>query len=219
MIRYIRIFSPWILVMLLTAGAGAMAGKFNNRWGQPVDLIAAGERLDQVRQNFGDWEMLQEFEFDADVAQMLQCSGHLHRAYRHKPTGDVVNMFVIVGPPGPISVHTPEICYSSRDYDIIAPRERLSVGDGQTFWGLSMRGNDLMANAMHIAYAWSAGQNWQAAEQPRFTFGGQPLLYKLQLSSRTADNLPESAEKTSERFLKEFLPVIQADLLGSASAS
>ena len=50
---------------------------------------------------------------------------------------------MIAGPAGPISVHTPEICYSSRAYSIQEPRVQTAVSDknGRThsFWSVSFR--------------------------------------------------------------------------------
>ena len=59
-------------------------------------------------------------------------------ALRQPKTGATVDLAIIVGPGGPISVHTPEICYSSRAYSIEEPRRRMQLSDGDghkhSFW-------------------------------------------------------------------------------------
>ena len=91
---------------------------------------------------------------------------------------------VIVGPPGPISVHTPEICYSGAEYTQIGERQAVFLGDGgakQSAW-LTQFPRTTSRGMACVYYAWSDGGNWKAADQPRVSFAGRPLLYKFQLA-------------------------------------
>jgi hypothetical protein len=140
----------------------------------------------------------------------LQCAGYVSRSYEHQPTGGMVNMVLIVGPPGPTSVHIPDVCYASRDYRQQGPREsvRVESEDGTQagqFWSLTMRPNDLTAVPLRSYYAWSAGDEWVAAENPRLTFGGESLLYKVQLAASITGDGKADTSDPGKLFLKSFL--------------
>ena len=141
---------------------------------------------------------------DPDAVEMLQCAGNTQRTYRNRTTGQIVNMFMIVGPPGPTAVHTPEICYSSRDYDRIEPRQRAQIRESQlpdeSFWETVFRANDLRADVLHVWYSWNDGNGWRAADNPRFAFARHPFLYKLQLAATagpTSTALPTTRAEVS----------------------
>ena len=142
--------------------------------------------------------------------EVLQCSGYVSRSYAHRLTGDLVNMVLLVGPAGPTAVHTPDVCYSSQDYTQTGPREVVQVkaaSSGQTgsFWMLKLRPNSLEAKPLTSYYAWSDGQRWEATENPRLTFGGKPMLYKLQLAASTPPTSDSSKPDPGRLFLQSFL--------------
>jgi hypothetical protein len=61
-----------------------------------------------------------------------------------------------------------------------------------------------------VYYAWRRFDGpWQAPDDPRWTLGGQPMLYKLQLA---CDALPAPGESSDSdavhRFLTDLLPVL-----------
>jgi hypothetical protein len=146
---------------------------------------------------------------------MLQCPAHLSGVYEHRQTGDVLTLAVIVGPPGPVAVHTPEVCYSSREYTITDERQRVSVkgphGD-HTFWGLPLRANSLDASALRVLYGWSSGTIWEAADHPRFGYSGLPYLYKLQLAVTDQGKDATDFDPALD-FVAEFLVQLQPRLV------
>ena len=118
-------------------------------------------------------------------------------------------MVLLVGPAGPTSVHTPDVCYRSQDYIQEAPREAVGIkaraedgGQGGSFWMLPLRPNQLEAKRLRSYYAWSDGERWEATENPRLTFGGKSLLYKLQLAAPAPS---DPSEDLGRLFLQSFL--------------
>jgi hypothetical protein len=218
--KRLRPYFLLLLVLAITVTSGAIAGVLGNRWGEPADLALAGRRIDQIPKSFGDWELDFAGPLEDDVVEVLQCVGHTHRRYRNRRTGESVGLFVIVGPPGPTSVHTPEICYSSQDYQMVEKPTRFTVSDVQSgdeaFWSMRFRSNSLDGHALHVAYAWNSGQGWQAPTQPRFTFGGAPLLYKLQLSASAINKPGAEPLNSCEAFLQQFLPQLDRALFSPA---
>src|SRR5262249_36917537 len=130
---------------------------------------------------------------------------------------------VIVGPPGPVAVHTPEICYSSRDFAIKGERRLMTVKDANqqthSLWELNLKSRAPGGNALRVAYAWSPGGNWEASAHPRFAFGGLPYLYKLQVSVTANDDSKSSGFDPCQDFLSNFLSQLQPRLVGASGAT
>jgi len=209
-----------IAVGLTIAGSG-IQGYYNNRWGMPIALPIAGEKLATVPENFGDWRMKSSEPWGPQVTNMLHCAGHISRVYENLNTYQTVNLAVLVGPPGPTSQHIPEICYSSKAYDIESERERFSIarggGKADEFWGLTFRSLDAAVGLLRVAYAWSAGESWVAPDSARLSMRKHRVLYKIQLASP----LPAGADlrhvDPCREFLNGFLPVLQKAMVKPSS--
>src|SRR6476620_489551 len=110
---------PWIflftgtVVLFGTLWGSWLQGRMVNQRGANNELLmtAAKQLKEPLSIQLGNWKLLNENAFSEDVVRLLQWPAHLSRSYINQQTGDVVNLMVIVGPPGPISVHRPEICY------------------------------------------------------------------------------------------------------------
>jgi hypothetical protein len=161
--------------------------------------------------------MVQEEQLAKEVAEVLHCYGSVQRVYQHDSTGTKVSFVVLFGPMGPISVHTPEICYSSRDYSVATQREALVVQAtpevNDQLWDLRLKANRASGQPLRVLYGWTCNGVWQATERPRFSFAGKPYLYKLQLAVATPAKQQQS--DMCENFLQEFLPVLRPFLLKS----
>lgn len=211
---------------VLTIVSGAVHGRLSNRWGTPADIPAVADLLTRVPAEFGPWQKESDTRLDARVEEMLECAGYVNRTYRHSTTQERVHVAILLGPPGPIAVHTPEICYSSQDYTItekphpvtIEPRGQAATptaaGSAHTLWATTFRSNALDGAALRVYHGWSDGGPWSAPEQPRYTMAGSPYLYKIQLAG------PSSADADTEdvgrQFLEDFLPVLQKHIKKSA---
>jgi hypothetical protein len=214
MIKDYQVSSSRIHLALAMAGvalvlaAGAAYGHYARRWGAPPDLDAAAQRVVSMPKQIGNWHLDQEEEMSAGTIQMLECAGYVNRRYVDTTTGESVSIAVIVGPPGPIAVHTPEICYSSRNYKLAREREttRLVAPDGKAhqFWNTGFSSRGARAEGLNVLYAWSAGDEWIAAKSPRFEFATSPALYKLQIACLQNES-EDSGKSANIRFLKELL--------------
>lgn len=200
----------WLVLGVgMTLVSGLLHGHMTQRWGQDSLLLAAAAHLQQFPIEVPGWRLQDTMELPPEALEMLQCPAYLQRLYVHEATGQAVNLAVLVGPAGPMSVHTPEICYPSRDYAILQARERVNVpvGDGQTdqFWALTLGSPGVHGGRVRVYYGWHAGAGWQAPEQPRFSLAGRPFLYKLQLAA-TLPREDTAARDPCAEFLDSFLP-------------
>ena len=203
----------WLFVVLgivITLSSGIVYGRLSQRWGAAPDLVAAAQHLQTFPTRLGTWELLEEKPMSENATRMLECAGHIHRDYIDRKTGQTISMFVIVGPPGPTAVHTPEICYSSRAYTRQGERRTTKLTDvnqnPSTFWSVRMRSRSVIGgDTLSVYYAWNDGTGWQASESPRFEYGGRPMLYKIQLAGRVADKSENETTSPCHQFLTELL--------------
>lgn len=200
-----------ILVAVLSIVSGMVQGRMSNRWGPSEFMQTAGKQLDKIPTQFGSWQMLSSQEMSEEARNQLECEGYIYRTYKNQKTGEIVNMTLFVGPAGPTAVHTPEICYSSRAYKQLAPRECTTLLDRSKqedkFWSLTFRSTGVNADMLQVYYAWSTGDHWLAAGNPRFSLAGQPYLYKIQLASRVPFFADIKNYDPCKNFLRDFLPV------------
>jgi hypothetical protein len=191
---------------LLTAATGFVYGRWTQRWGPAPSLVAAAERVREMPTEFGDWKLLQDQSMSPGVIETLQCAGFAKRIYINRTTGDRVAVALIVGPSGPTSVHTPEICYSSRNHEIAEPRQQQlfhqSGGAAHSLWSTVFRSRNADGTTLHVYYGWSTGGPWIASPSPRFQFGGHPLLYKIEFSTEVS---PTEDGDPCQGFFKDLL--------------
>lgn len=207
--------SPGATALLVSFGvtlvllSGVVYGHYSRRWGTPPDLAAAAKRLESFPTEIGDWRSQSDHELSNSVQQMLECAGYVSRTYVNLKTGNAVTMAVLVGPPGPIAVHTPEICYSSRDYSIDGQREAIRFADGDSppdyFWNTQFQTRDVFADRLSVYYAWSDGDKWIASRSPRFEFAASPCLYKIQLAGTVSKQADPKQDDPPTQFIHALL--------------
>jgi len=206
-------------VLFGTLWGGWLHGRMVAPSGRNSELLGtAVKRLKEpVAERHGNWRMVKEIPFTDDVLEMLQNPAYINRSYMHQQTGDVVLVTVIVGTPGPVSVHTPEVCYGSQNFAILGDRSHVKVVDREknehSFWQVSMEAKNSAVAPQTVLYAWSTGDFWSAVSDPRLAHAGGPYLYKIQLAGP-----PSSAKdefKAWEDFLQWFLPDLEANLIST----
>jgi hypothetical protein len=197
------------LGLTMTVATGLVYGHLSQRWGAAPDLVAAGRHLESLPTQIADWELVREEPIQKNVIEILSCAGFVNRQYVNRRSGDTINIAIMVGPSGPISVHTPEVCYSSRAYSIQEPREFTAIpgedGSEHSFWRVSFRSNNSYGDQLRVYYAWAAEDTWRASEYPRFEYAGRPILYKLQISSLVAREADAEKDDPCKAFLAEML--------------
>jgi hypothetical protein len=191
----------------------------SHRWGPSADMQAAAARLAQIPRQFGDWKFQSSEEIGESVVEMLQCAGYISRVYANQATGETVRVVVLLGPPGPIAVHTPEVCFSSQNYRQEEARKqaavKVSAEREDAFWCLTFRAKDLRGDLLRVWYGWSTDGRWSASEQPRYAFAGRPYLYKIQLAASLPPWARADQQDPCRRFLADFLPASQSYLAES----
>jgi hypothetical protein len=209
-----------VLAFALTILSGVLQGRMRNRWGPSPDTVHAADKLAEVPKQFGNWRLKSSDKLGEAVERELECVGYFVRNYQNQATGDLVSVTLLLGPPGPISVHTPEVCFGTRNYQALGKREEVAIrgadGEGDRLWALSYKANNLRGDMLRVYWAWSIGKHWSADADPRFKHAGQPYLYKIQLSSPLPAGADLQADDPCKKFLEDFLPAARKCMIESS---
>ncbi len=207
--------TTYILLLIaigVTAAAGVLHGRISHRWGPRQDVSAAAQRLTGFPATFGRWQSRESHELAKPVLAALQCAGYLNRSYVNQDTGETVNVALLLGPAGPIAVHTPEVCFSSRDFKQRGDRRLATVrGADETeneFWTVTFDSTGLEKTILRVFYAWTTDGRWDAVESPRFTYAGKPYLYKIQLATTLPPGADLEKNDPCQTFLQDFIPAL-----------
>jgi hypothetical protein len=210
--------TPILVATDLVLLAGGIQGTLINRWTTDHSLEAAATRLERVAPTIGDWKG-QALKYEARDFTRAGVVGVLLRRYVNQRTGTGLTLMIVCGLPGPISVHTPEVCYAGAGYDILKDRERSEVtlasgAPPAEFWKTRLRKQrTITPEYLAIHYGWTTTGDWQAPNQDaRLVFAGKPFLYKMYVVREfTSTEDPSQADPGLE-FIKVLVPQLRKSL-------
>ena len=119
---------PALVALPLLVAFGLAEGRWTGRWVNDERVTAAAARLKTVPLSFGDWTG-EENELDPKQVEKAELSGSLMRQYAHK-SGTNLSLLLVCGRPGPISLHTPDVCYGGIGFLMSGPADRKAVVPG-----------------------------------------------------------------------------------------
>jgi hypothetical protein len=175
-----RVFAA-AAAMILIIASGLVYGLWTGRWERtapaPTDMNGL---LARTPAELGDW---QGEDVESDTRGASPVLGRLERRYRNVHTNKIVSVSLVCGKPGPISIHTPDVCYGSSGFAVGENKKfPIPTGAGAEFWtadALKKKSTD--QTRLRIFWAWNSGEGWQAADNPRLAYVRVPVLYKLYL--------------------------------------
>jgi hypothetical protein len=171
-----------LVAFALLVGSGLAHGRLTDRWGTSGALARAIARLDRIPRSVGDWEG-RDVAMDRRQIERAQIRGYLARKYRNVRDGREVTVLLVCGRPGPISVHTPDVCYAGAGYEPGSPPVPGAVATGDHragFLKARFRKVDaLVPEILDIFWAWNARGVWEAPANPRIGFAPYQALFKV----------------------------------------
>jgi hypothetical protein len=199
------------LALLALLASGFVHGLWTDRWRTTGAPAAWAGRLADVPRTFGDWEG-QDFNLDARSLQIAEVSGFLARTYVHRRTGSVVQIILVGGRPGPIAVHTPDVCLRGNGLGLVVAPVKCEMASAE-FWTANFRKSDnAVSSNLRILWSWNAGEGWKASANPRLEFARYPVLYKLYVVRQLATLEEPLAQDPSTELLPLLLPELQQAL-------
>ena len=197
---------PYAAFLLLLVGSGVAHGWFTHRWRPPARYDHIQAALDAVPEVLGEWHATPNPMDPGDLAQAGIRAVH-SRVYRHARTGKVVTVLLVAGAPGPIAVHTPDVCFRGLGFDRLSAPEPVQAG-GAEFWKMECaRPGAADRNRLLVYWAWNGGAGWEAPahRQARLKYALKPALSKLYFVSEAGAG--GAADAVSE-FATVFLPAV-----------
>lgn len=212
---------PYLIAIVVVLATGLTTGVRANRWHDSKALDAAAKRLEGLPMTIGEWEG-EAGELPARIIEQSEVSGYLLRRYRNPRTQAAVSVFIGCGRPGPVGVHSPEVCYTGGGFELLSSRP-LAIPIDTDGAKSGMRVSDFRnppsqnPGYLRIFWAMTADGNWAVPESPRFTYAGVPALFKIYLSKEVA-NPSESMEKDAcYEFSQILLPELNKTLFPARS--
>ena len=206
------------VALILTTSFGVAEGVWTGRWVSSGELDAAGARVAEIPQVIGPWEGT-DSEFDAREIALARLVGQLRRTYVHRKTGEAVTVMILCGKPGPISVHTPDVCFQGGGSVMAgAPaREKIAGADSDAtdqFWSAKFERPGMAGTEASLAFwGWSTSAKWEAADRPRVEYARSAFLYKLYVIRPLSGRGPQGADEPAlNEFLTVFLPAARTAL-------
>ena len=208
-----------LLIGMMAIGAtlysGLLHGRIRHEFGLGQDLTEQVGLITSLPSEFGQtedgrpaWVMVGEPKPMADeVVEMLECAGHYQAAYRSTLHPEwLVQLLVMVGPSGPLLVHSPDVCYPASGNKFLSGPEFLKVqaasGKDQALQVMMFKQRKLEGRQVRVGFAFSEGGEWNGPSNARLEYAGAPFLYKLQLHT----TLPGDYELTEDQDpLAEFM--------------
>jgi len=210
-----RLFFSLLATGMLVA-SGLVHGYWTDRWYPPEDLQAAAARLDRVPLVLGDWDGHSVDTKSITVDRLI--AGHVQRRYVNRVTGETVSLALVVGRPGPVSIHTPDVCYGASGYTIGNRGTAKVPGRDDEF--LCMDATRVRAteeSRLRLYWAWNAGRDWVSAQDPRLAFASNRVLYKLYVMRDQLSLGEPSREDPCLTFMQALLPTLGDTLFGPES--
>jgi hypothetical protein len=206
----VKMLGPVLVGALLVGGVGVVHGVYTDRWGPSGQLQQAVAVMDRLPPAVGDWTS-EDRQMDPDELARAGIRGCVYRRYTNPRSRDAVNALVVCGRGGPISVHTPDVCYAGAGYqqETDAETREVKVGDVTHTFKVARfkKPGGVSQSRLEIWWGWSSdGRMWQAPNNPRASLARAPALYKFYVTREFLPGTRAEAADVSGAFLAQILP-------------
>jgi hypothetical protein len=207
----------FLTAMAVLVVTGLVHGLWTDRWSWSSEPGSSVAKLANIPALLGDWENVEELPLDAREQEAGGIAGYVIRRYVHRQTHREVQMFLVCGRPGQISVHTPDVCFEGAGYEFPdSPQPKIAGGPDNHFWMSDCtKQTGALPERYRIYWSWNADGTWQAPKEPRLTFARHKALFKLYVVEKLAP-LGEASDKDAALdFIGQLLPELKKCLFGS----
>lgn len=198
---------PTVAAVAAVVAAGVVHGFWTDRWHTGAAVAAAVANLDKVPRSVGDWEA----EPLTSDLQDQSIAGQLYLRYVNRKSGDIVSVVLTCGRPGPVSIHTPDVCYGASGFTVGKTSSFELKRDKSAARFLTTEATNARAASrrkVRIFWSWFAGGRWSAPDNPRWAFAGLPVLYKFYVIRDVAVDTPVERDPCVD-FLRLFVPELE----------
>jgi hypothetical protein len=136
--------------------------------------------MDTLPTSLGPWAG-RSTPVERDALDLGGIQAHLSREYREAKSGRAIQVLWVAGKPGPITAHTPAVCFQGAGYQQTSDPVPVQVGSsGARFWRATFVNKTAAATSRIVVYwGWNGGDGWEAAVRLKYSL--LPALHKLYL--------------------------------------
>ncbi len=210
---------PVVAAAILVLVCGVVHGLWNERWGTGGAVDDAVALLGNVPRDVGDWRGT-DLELSPEEVRAARIAGYCYRRYENARNRHAVVMLLVCGRPGPIAVHTPDVCFEGAGYKRVtspSPFALAYAAEGRegTFRTMRLRQEEAaFPTELRVFWSWHAGGAWQAPDQPRLSLARHRALYKLYILRSTNDEEVRPEDDPCVAFMRLLLPRLDSALSG-----
>jgi hypothetical protein len=207
-----------ILIIISACGvliaSGVVHGVWTDRWSDQGDLVTTADRLEHLPATIGDWHGT-AVEMEKDPNSTL--AGMIARRYVHAKTGKAVTILLACGRPGPVCIHTPEVCYAGSGFEVEKPKRFVlpstTAQAPPEFWTARfVRERTGGRTHLRIFWSWHGSEEWKIADNPRLSFAGEKVLHKLYVIREMVQPDEPLEGDACVEFMQDLLPTLQRDV-------
>ena len=223
--------APILIAFLLITCSGIASGIRDNRWFISNDLATMTDRVNALPLDLGSWKG-EDVEEDPEMIGRLIRQGTVHalktRIYRNTNTGQIVNVLLATGRPGPISTHNPMSCIVNKGVMVQSSEPIDTTIDIPPLGPVVYTKCDIQnsstggqAEEWSIFWTWHSDQGWIATDDPRMKFALYRALTKLYVTRSNTEYAlglkknDSPGDDPAVRFLQDCLPLINQSLYNS----
>src|SRR5260370_30488267 len=203
-------YFPVLVACVAVIACGVVHGFWSDGWVRATEPTVAAARYAEVPETVGDWEGQ---AIDAKSNQGDEITGWLQRRYCNRRTGETVTVALVCGRPGPVAIHTPDVCYGASGYDVGAPHRVAVPGNKGEFWTAdAVKGSATGDTKLRLYWSWNDGSGWVASDNTRQTFPRSHVLHKLYVLREMAGQAKDDNEP-GLKFLQSLVPVLDQTVM------
>jgi hypothetical protein len=203
---------PAAVAAAVVVAAGLVHGFWTDRWGVAEAVAVAAASLERIPYSVGDW---QAQPLDSDQGTVPGVAGQLYLRYVNRKTGDSVSIALVCGRPGPVCIHTPDVCYERSGHKI----GKISIQDvkfdkttAHLFTADATKEQAAESTKLRIFWSWYDGNRWEVADNPRASFASRKALFKFYVVRELSTSEVPLEQDPCLDFLRQFLPEAQKAL-------
>lgn len=215
-----KLILPTLLGLVITVVSGWQHGLLVDRWGVPSDVVKVAEQTESLDLEFEGWKSRDLEKPNDRTRKLAGAEGYFSRQYVHEEPNVAVQVTILCGRPGPISLHSPDYCFvlsgmSQLEAQSKAPPFQPDSADSIEFWMADYRPPESKPSPdIRTFWSWSTdGKKWSIPEDPRFTFASAPYLYRLYFTVQKDVFQPTGSDEETQsqaaiiaqQFMDEFL--------------
>lgn len=202
-------------VLLLASGffRGAQANRLADSTGAEA---LSPFPLRDIPRTIDTWQVVEGSEtmLDPQTTRITGSTDHVVRTYRDEMTGVTLSVLILYGPAGPVTPHTPQVCYPASGFAPVGDTvdRNIEFGSGEVAAFRSSvfaksGGRSVIFQTVYHSYELDGA--WSPTIENRNLRRRNPGVFKVQIQRRSFEQEIRGENEPIEAFVAKLLPVIE----------